>query len=96
MIPIQQVLSRIRWDRAFGDAEFAIGYYDRLLNIVVRVPMSTVIGQSTDHQALQIMDPEGLIHSVPLHRIRVVYRNGELIWQRSHAGCHSAVLPRKR
>ena len=29
MIPIQELISRIRWDREFGNADFAIGYHDR-------------------------------------------------------------------
>lgn len=85
MLPIQQLLSRIRWDQAFGDAEFIIGYYDRLLNAMVRVPLSALLGQTADHRALELMDPEGLVRTVPLHRIREVYRNGELIWQRGSA-----------
>ncbi|WP_411555602.1 RNA repair domain-containing protein [Nitrosospira sp. Is2] len=28
------------------------------------------------------MGPDGAIREVPLHRIREVYKNGELIWHR--------------
>ena len=30
MIPIQELLSRIRWDESFGKGDFEIGYYDRV------------------------------------------------------------------
>jgi uncharacterized protein (UPF0248 family) len=31
MIPIRELLDRIRWDPEFAKSEFAIGYYDRRL-----------------------------------------------------------------
>ena len=37
MIPIHHLLSRIRWDPDFGRGEFVLGYYDRILEEVVRV-----------------------------------------------------------
>lgn len=43
MQPIDKLLARIKWDKEFGDAAFAIGYLDR---------------------------------------VREVFRNGALIWQR--------------
>ncbi|MGH8178986.1 MAG: RNA repair domain-containing protein [Steroidobacter sp.] len=32
--------------------------------------------------SFQLFDPEGRLLSIPLHRIRKVYRDGELIWSR--------------
>ena len=37
MIPIQDLLHRLRWDPGFAAASFEIGYYDRVLEEVVRV-----------------------------------------------------------
>jgi hypothetical protein len=37
MMPIHELLSRIRRDEAFGQAEFEIGYYDRLLGACPRI-----------------------------------------------------------
>ncbi|MFZ5774336.1 MAG: DUF504 domain-containing protein [Thermodesulfobacteriota bacterium] len=82
MIPIQQLLNRIRWDRAFGEAEFVIGYHDRFQNTLVRVPFQAILGHTTNHRALELLDPEGVVRTVPWHRIREVSRNGEVIWQR--------------
>lgn len=82
MIPIHQLLSRIQWDREFGKGDFVIGYYDRVLAEIVRVPLSAVVASPEDPQAILVMDPDGLFHRVPLHRIREVRKNGELIWQR--------------
>lgn len=82
MIPIQELVNRIRWDDRFGAARFTIGYYDRVENRVVQVPFSQVSFEPGDHFAFQLLDAEGELHSVPLHRVREVYRDGELIWHR--------------
>jgi len=55
MQPIHELLNRIHWDKDFAQADFIIGFYDRVEE-----------------------------HSVPLHRIKEVFGNGELIWHREH------------
>jgi uncharacterized protein (UPF0248 family) len=35
-----------------------------------------------DPFSFEVVDEEGVAHSIPLHRVREVYRNGELIWHR--------------
>ena len=84
MIPIHNLLSRIRWDREFGQGEFALGYYDRMLKEVVRVSFSGVIFPAGKHDAIQVLTREGVIRSIPLHRIKEVYKDNELIWHRAH------------
>lgn len=82
MIPIHELLSRIRWDEAFGAAEFKLGYYDRLEASLFYVPFKAVRFESGDHFFFQVADEEGEVHTVPLHRVKEVWRNGELIWHR--------------
>lgn len=82
MIPIQELLSRIRWDPRFGQAEFVIGYYDRVRNTLIRAPLRELHFEPDDHHSFRLIDTAGEIHDVPLHRIREVYRDGELIWHR--------------
>jgi uncharacterized protein (UPF0248 family) len=84
MIPIHEVLSRIRWDRQFGEGDFVIGYYDRVEDAVIRVPMRELFFRPDNHSAFDLIDRDGVLHSVPLHRIREVYRNDKLIWHRAH------------
>jgi hypothetical protein len=40
VIPIQDLLHRIRWDAEFGKAQFVIGYYDRVACFDASVPAS--------------------------------------------------------
>ena len=82
MITIRTLLARIRWDPRFGAAEFAVGYYDRVEDRVIVVPFREVWFDPEDRFALQVTDAGGVVHSVPLHRVCAVYRNGERIWAR--------------
>lgn len=82
MIPIHELLSRIRWDSEFGAAEFTVGYYDRIADGIIVVPFSALNFSSDDHFDFSLVDEEGALRTIPLHRIRQVFRNGELIWER--------------
>ena len=83
MIPIHKLLSRIQWDRDFGRGDFEIGYYDRILDTIIRVSFSKIIIDPASRDVIKVMDPDGEIHSIPLHRIKEVYKDNELIWQRT-------------
>ena len=82
MIPIHALLARIRWGPAFGRGEFVIGYYDRFARRIVRVPLRRLAFANHDHFACTLVDDEGEIRQLPLHRIREVLKDGRLIWQR--------------
>lgn len=83
MIPIQDLLNRIRWDEEFGRAEFRIGYYDRIEHGIVLKALADIKFPKDSHGVFEWEDSEGETHTVPLHRIKAVYRNGELIWRRT-------------
>ena len=82
MIPIHELLNRIRWDAAFAEGNFVLGYYDRVAGKVIRVPLARVQLTPGEHFAFQVTDADGATHEVPFHRVREVYRNGALIWHR--------------
>ena len=84
MIPIHELLNRIRWDEQFSKGEFIIGYYDRALDEIIRVPLKEIVIEPGDHFAFDLYDPDGELHSIPLHRIKDVYKDGTLIWHREH------------
>jgi uncharacterized protein (UPF0248 family) len=80
--PVSEILDRIRWDADYGAAEFTIGYFDRVENRVVLRPIGSVYFEPGDRFFFHFFDEDAEEHSVPLHRIRDVYRNGERIWHR--------------
>ncbi len=82
MITIRDLLNRIRRDRDYGRGSFAVGYYDRVEKRTIVVPLGSVRFDPDDRRAFRITDAAGEPLSIPLHRVCVVYRNGELIWHR--------------
>ena len=68
-----------------GSTDYGLSFnFDRLEDRIIRVPMSDIFFEPGDHFAFDLYDEEGELHSIPLHRIREVHRDGELIWHREH------------
>ncbi|MDA8164243.1 MAG: DUF504 domain-containing protein [Desulfobacteraceae bacterium] len=82
MLPIRKLLSRIRWDREFGQGEFEIGYEDRVAGEIVRVPFRELVLDLGVRESFGVLDQEGVFRRIPFHRVREVYRNGKCIWKR--------------
>lgn len=82
MTPIHELLARIRWDPEFGAAQFVIGYYDRVGHTLVKLPLERLRFEPGDSFAFEASAEDGTRHSVPCHRVRSVWRDGELIWHR--------------
>jgi len=82
MIPIDQLLNRIKWDKEFGRGVFEIGYYDRVADTVIRVPLSDIMHEPDRKDSFLVMDRDGETHRIPYHRIKEVYKDNKLIWQR--------------
>ena len=82
MIPIQDLLHRIRWDPAFGHGNFELAYWDRVDRREVRVPFDRDAFPGGEHFFFTAVTPDGGVHTIPLHRIRRVYRDGTMIWHR--------------
>jgi len=82
MIPIRSLLDRIRWDAEFGRGAFTLGYYDRVERSIVKVPLARVHLEPGNHFSFTAIEADGSVHEVPFHRVREVYRDGALIWQR--------------
>ncbi len=84
MTPLHELLSRIRWDPEFGRGEFRIGYYDRVRRGLIYVPLKAMHPEADSHSSFEVTDEEGVVHSVPYHRVKEVWKDGELIWRREH------------
>jgi uncharacterized protein (UPF0248 family) len=79
LIYIKKLLDRIRWDFSFSQAYFELEYEDRVSGLV-RIALDRIV--SVDSQYFTVEDQYFGKITIPLHRIRKVYRNGELIWRR--------------
>jgi len=82
MIPIHELLNRIRWDPEFAKGEFQLGYFDRAENRIVLVSLKEVTFPDDSSQTFQLTDLEGQWHRIPFHRVREVYKDSQRIWHR--------------
>jgi len=82
VIPIHELLARIRWDPEFGGARFVIGYRDRVAGAEVKVPLERIHIAPGSHFSFEAIEADGTLHTVPFHRVRNVWRDGELVWSR--------------
>ena len=82
MIPIRELLNRIRWDPEFARGDFRLGYYDRAEDRIIQVPLKEVTFPEDSPQTFQLTDFEGKVHQIPLHRVREVYCDSQRVWHR--------------
>ena len=82
MLPIQDLLHRIRWDPEFGAGRFEVAYLDKLEDMLVRVPFGALRFEPAERFGFEVADLHGEFRFIPFHRVREVYRDGKLIWQR--------------
>lgn len=85
MIPIHELLNRIRWDAEFGRGRLEIGFFDRHEGVIHRVALRDVAFPNSGEHLFEFVDEAGQLRRVPFHRIREVRRDGTRIWRR-HAG----------
>ena len=82
MIPIQSLLNRIRWDKDFGKGDFEIGYDDHVSQKIVRVSLREILFEDGNLFSFQLRTEKGEVLTIPFHRIREVFKNGDPIWRR--------------
>jgi uncharacterized protein (UPF0248 family) len=82
MMPIEELLNRIRWDKEFGKGDFKIGYEDHIEQKVIRVRFQNIRFKEGNHISFQVENAEGKVQTIPFHGVREVYKDGSLIWHR--------------
>ena len=82
MQPIQDLLHRIKWDPEFGKGVFALGYDDRVADKETRVAVASIRFDPRRPSTFSCEDENGTVVHIPLHRVRTVYKDGVVIWQR--------------
>lgn len=86
MIPIHELLSRIRWDEAYASSRYVIGYWDRTVHAVLHRDLREIAWDRDNPSFFSLIDEDGVAHSIPYHRVREVWRDGKLIWERHPPG----------
>ena len=90
MVPIHELLNRIRWDPEFGRGHFEIGYHDRHEAVLQRVALQAVSFPEGDRHTFEVVDEAGQVRRIPFHRVREVVKDGHVIWQRAHSDGNTA------
>jgi uncharacterized protein (UPF0248 family) len=83
VIPIQDLLHRIRWDPGFGRGTFEVAFVDRVAGVLERVPVDRLQFDPGEPFGFETLGRDGEPRFIPYHRVREVYRDGVLIWQRT-------------
>jgi len=82
MKPIHELLARIRHDRQFGTGQFEIGFLDRVAGTIQRVALKEISFPEGERRVFEVSDESGQARRIPFHRVREVWRDGVVIWQR--------------
>lgn len=86
MIPLHKLLSRIQWDPEFGRGHFVLGYDDHVAGRLVFVELVDLKMDPANHSLFEVVDQDGETRSIPFHRVKQVFKDDTLIWERAHQG----------
>ena len=74
------MLNQLKWDKKLKPEEYTVEYLDfGKLTQIPYVAIKRIEG------LFIVIDKNGEETNIPLHRIRVIKKNGEVIWERSSA-----------
>ncbi|MBI2654989.1 DUF504 domain-containing protein [Candidatus Woesearchaeota archaeon] len=77
-IPIKDLLNKIKWDKRENPEEYAIYYFDRILNRLISIPYKKI---KRLEGSFMVLDNEEETN-IPLHRIKKVTKNNAVVWER--------------
>ncbi len=78
MIPIQNLLNKIKWDKKESPQDYSIFYFDRILKTLIKAPYSRIKRIEGSFMVLGNEEES----NIPLHRIRKVMKKDEIVWER--------------
>lgn len=78
MIPIQDLLNKIKWDKRENPQEYSIFYLDRILNKLIEISYAKI---KKIEGSFMVLDNEDETN-IPLHRIKKVMKNKVVVWER--------------
>ncbi len=75
----REFLNRIRWDKRLDPEEFGIEYLDRVENRLIGIRFTDI---KRIKGGFMVVESQGQVTMIPLHRIRRITQNGKAVWQR--------------
>jgi uncharacterized protein (UPF0248 family) len=78
MQPISDLLNKIKWDKRENPKEYSIFYFDRILKTLIEIPYTKI---KRIEGSFMVLDNEEE-SNIPLHRIKRVTKNKDIVWER--------------
>jgi uncharacterized protein (UPF0248 family) len=78
MLPIHNLLNKIRWDKRENPEEYNIFYFDRILNKLISIPYKKIKKLEGSFMILNNEEES----NIPLHRVKKVTKNDIVVWER--------------
>ncbi|MBW3001982.1 DUF504 domain-containing protein [Candidatus Woesearchaeota archaeon] len=79
MIPIKELLNKIKWDKNENPEDYTVGYYDRLKKEIIEFPFTSIKEIDENFMLVEVAGEE---KTIPLHAIKIVRKKGEQLWKR--------------
>ncbi len=79
MMPIIDLLNKIKWDKKEKPEDYEIIYFDRILGKQMTMPYTKI--QALEDPFMVLRDKAGEVR-IPLHRIQEVKKKSKTIWKR--------------
>lgn len=79
MIPIKELINKIKWDKRESPGDYILGYEDRVSGKIIETAYPDIERLEGN---FMIIFREGEEKHIPMHRVRVVKKKGKIIWQR--------------
>ena len=78
MIPIKDLLNKIKWDKRENPKEYSIFYFDRILKKLIQIPYTKIKRVEGSFMVLNNEEES----NIPLHRIKKVMKKDVVMWER--------------
>lgn len=79
MIPIQDLLNKIKWDERENPQDYILYYHDRVRGKLMQLKYNDILGIE---DGFMTVNREGKETAIPLHRIKKVEKKGKTVWER--------------
>ena len=79
MKSIKDLLNKIKWDEKEQPEDYVIGYEDRIAKGIMELKFTDI---KRLEGTFMIIEKNLEEVNIPLHRVRVVKKKGEIVWKR--------------
>lgn len=79
MIPIKDLLNKIKWDKRENPDDYAIFYLDKIANKLIEIRYNDI---KRIEGTFMVIDKDNEETYIPMHRIKKVKNKDKIVWSR--------------